>query len=76
LDFHEKNVIFYNQDVQSLFERRNVINSKKNKVKVKIKYGNMQKYEWLLVDSKTEAKNYVAEIKKLRPDVEYQIVCM
>jgi len=36
----------------------------------------MRKYEWLFVDSETEAKNYVAEIKRLRPDVEYQIIQM
>jgi len=36
----------------------------------------MPKYEWLFVNSETEAKNYIAKIKRLRPDVEYQIICM
>ena len=67
--------IVYAQRNLSDIERRNVINSKEGKIKVKIKYGNMRKYEWLFVNSETEAKNYIAEIKRFRPDVEYQIIC-
>lgn len=34
----------------------------------------MHKYESMFVNSEREAKNYVAEIKRLRPDVEYLII--
>ncbi len=34
----------------------------------------MQKYESMFVNSEREARNYVAEIKRLRPDVEYLII--
>jgi len=41
---------------------------------VRVKYGSMKKYQSFLTDSENEAQKYISEIKKLRPDIQYQII--